>query len=51
MQICKKAIKAVKDPIVDLKKKLNNANLNKRNLLWAHEDEDNFFAIPLSQIQ
>ena len=37
----KKAIKAVKDPIVDLKKKLNKAKLDKRNLLRAHEDEDN----------
>ena len=36
-----KSIKAVKDPIVDLKKKLNREKLEKRNLLQAHEDEDN----------
>ena len=34
-------IKYVKDMIVDLKKKLNKEKLDKRNLLRAHEDEDN----------
>ena len=33
--------KAIKDPIVDLKKDINKAKLEKRNLLRAHEDEDN----------
>ena len=41
MPIRKKAIKAVKDPIVDLKKKLKRVKLNKRNLLQAYEYEDN----------
>ena len=41
MTIRKKAIKAVKYPIVDLKKKPNKEKLDKRNLLRAHEDEDN----------
>ena len=41
MPIRKKAIRAVQDPIIDLKKKLNEAKLDKRNLLRAHEDEDN----------
>ena len=39
--MCKKTIKAVKDPIVDLRKKTNKAKLEKMNLLRAHEDEDN----------
>ena len=38
---CKKDIKAIKYPIVDLKKKLNKAKLDKKNLPHAHEDEDN----------
>ena len=41
MPILKKAIKSVKDSIVDLKKKLNKEKLYKMNLLRAHEDEDN----------
>ena len=39
--IHKKSIRYVKDLIVDLKKKLNKEKLDKRNLLRAHEDEDN----------
>ena len=35
--------KAIKDPIVDLKKKTNKAKLDKRKLLQAHEDEEIFF--------
>ena len=31
----------VKDPIIDLKNKINKAKLNKRNLLRAHGDEEN----------
>ena len=41
MSISKKAIKAIKDPIVDLKKKLIKEKLDKRNLLQALEDEKN----------
>ena len=41
MLIQKKVIKPVKYLILDLKKKLNKVKLNKRNLLRAHEDEDN----------
>ena len=41
MPILKKSIKYVKDPIVDLKNKLNKAKLDRRNLLRAHEDEEN----------
>ena len=33
--------KSIKDPIVDLKKKLNKAKPDKRNILLAHKDEDN----------
>ena len=43
MAISKKSIKAVKDLIVDMKKKLNRAKLIKRNLLRAHADEENSF--------
>ena len=39
--IRKKSIKAVKDLIVDLKKKRNKEKLDKRNLLRAHEDDEN----------
>ena len=38
MQIQKKYIK---DPIVDMKKKINKEKLDKMDLLRAHEDEDN----------
>ena len=41
MTIRKKAIRDLKDTIIDLKKKLNNEKLDKRYLLWAHENEDN----------
>ena len=41
MPIGKKYIKAVKYLINDLKKKLNKEKLDKRNLLWAHEYENN----------
>ena len=41
MPIRKNAMKSVKYLIIDLKNKLNKAKLNKRNLLRAHEDEDN----------
>ena len=41
MPIRKNAIKAVEDTIIDLKKKLKKAKINKRNLLRVHEDEDN----------
>ena len=33
--------KSIKDPIVDLKNKINKAKLEKKNLLRAHEDEEN----------
>ena len=49
MSIHKNAIKAVKDPIIDLKNKLNKSKLNKRNLLWAHEDEDNLLLYHFSK--
>ena len=42
MPICKKYIKSVKDRTVDLKQKINTESFDKRNLLWTHEDEDNF---------
>ena len=35
--------KSIKDPIVDLKKKLNKTKHEKINLLLAHEDKDNSF--------
>ena len=38
MKRCKKDIK---NPIVDLKKKINKEKLDKMDLLQAHEDEDN----------
>ena len=40
MPIRIKSIKAVKDPIFDLKKKLNKEKLYKRNPLRSHKDED-----------
>ena len=43
MKIRKKAIKYAKDPIFDLKKKINKSKLDKKNLLRAHEDKDNSF--------
>ena len=36
-----KDIKAITDLIVDLKNKINEENLDKRNLLRAHEDDYN----------
>ena len=41
MPIRKKSIKAIKYPVVDMKKKLNKEKLDKMKLLRAHEDEDN----------
>ena len=41
MPICKKSIKVNKYLILDMKKKLNEVKLDKRNLLWASEDEEN----------
>ena len=42
MSIRKKDIKSNKHPILDLKNKINKQKLDKRNLLRAHEDEDDF---------
>ena len=41
MPIRKKTIKAVKDLIFDMKKKLNKEKLDKRKLLRTHKNEDN----------
>ena len=41
MPIRKKPIKYVKDPIVDMKNKVNKAKPGKRKRLWAREDEEN----------
>ena len=41
MTIHKKSIQAVKDTILDLKKKLNKAKLDEQNILLEQEDEDN----------
>ena len=41
MPIRNKAIKAIKDLIVDLKKTTNKEKPEKRSLLRAHDDEEN----------
>ena len=41
MPMRKKTIQAVKDTILDLKKKLNKTKLDKHNILLEQEDEDN----------
>ena len=41
--------KAIKDQIFDLKNKLNKAKLDKRKLLGAHDDKDNFLLYHFSK--